>query len=248
MIEIEGLRKRFGSLEVLCGLDLTFEKGKATAILGPNGAGKTTLVKSVLGLVRPDAGAIRVKGALLDEAGAYRRAIGYMPQIARYPENLRVREILEMIRDLRNQPNEIDDELQRAFGLESELEKPFKTLSGGNRQRLSAVLAFLFRPEILFLDEPTAGLDPLSSSRFKDKILAEKQRGRTVVLTSHILADVQEMADEIVYLLDGAVSFRAPLETLLGETRERSLERAIAQRMAGSGTEGSAPRASGECG
>jgi Cu-processing system ATP-binding protein len=232
VIEIQGLTKRFGSLHVLRGLDLVFEKGRVTAILGPNGAGKTTLVKSVLGLVRPDAGRIRVNGAPLDEAGDYRRAIGYMPQIARYPENLRVREILAMIRDLRGDPADVDDELERAFELESELEKPFKNLSGGNRQRVSAVLAFLFRPEILFLDEPTAGLDPLSSSRLKDKILAEKKRGRTVVLTSHFLADVQELADEVVYLLEGAVSFRSPLETLLQETGERSLERAIARRVA----------------
>jgi Cu-processing system ATP-binding protein len=232
VIEIEGLRKRFGALAALRGVDLAFEKGRATAILGPNGSGKTTLVKCVLGLVRPDAGRIRVRGAAVDEGGAYRRAIGYMPQIARYPENLRVREILDMIRDLRGRPEGTDDELEHAFDMESELDKPFKTLSGGNRQRLSAVLAFLFRPEILFLDEPTAGLDPLSSSRLKDKILAEKGRGRTVVLTSHLLADVQELADDVVYLLDGAVSFHAPLETLLGETGERSLERAIAQRMA----------------
>jgi len=231
MIKIEKLSKRFGKLQVLDALDLEIEGGQTTAILGPNGAGKTTLVKSILGLVLPDAGVITVAGKPLDGSPEYRQQIGYMPQIARYPENLTAREILRMITDLRGNPSDVDDTLLRDLRVEKELDKPFRTLSGGNRQKVSAVLAFLFRPEILFLDEPTAGLDPVSSSLLKDRILAEKAEGRTVVLTSHVMAEVQELADTVVYLLEGRIHFRESVESLIGSTGEANLERAIARRI-----------------
>jgi Cu-processing system ATP-binding protein len=231
MIIIEKLSKRFGKLQVLDALDLEIEAGQTTAILGPNGAGKTTLVKSILGLVLPDSGTVTVAGKKLDGSPEYRQQIGYMPQIARYPENLTAREILRMITDLRGNPTDVDDALLHELRVEGELDKPFRTLSGGNRQKVSAVLAFLFRPEILFLDEPTAGLDPVSSSLLKDRILAEKAAGRTVVLTSHVMAEVQELADTVVYLLEGRIHFRESVESLIGSTGEANLERAIARRI-----------------
>ncbi len=231
MITVEKLSKRFGKLQVLDALDLEMEGGRTTAILGPNGAGKTTLVKSILGLVLPDSGAITVAGERLDGSPDYRRRIGYMPQIARYPENLTAREILRMITDLRGNPSDVDDTLLHELRVEKELDKPFRTLSGGNRQKVSAVLAFLFRPEILFLDEPSAGLDPVSSSLLKDRILAEKAAGRTIVLTSHVMSEVQELADTVVYLLDGRIHFEESVESLMGSTGEANLERAIARRI-----------------
>jgi Cu-processing system ATP-binding protein len=231
MIKIEKLSKRFGKLQVLDALDLEIEGGQTTAILGPNGAGKTTLVKSILGLVLPDSGTITVAGRELDGSPDYRRQIGYMPQIARYPENLTAREILRMITDLRGNPSDVDDTLLHDLRVEGELDKPFRTLSGGNRQKVSAVLAFLFRPRILFLDEPTAGLDPVSSSLLKDRILAEKAAGRTIVLTSHVMAEVQELADTVIYLLEGRIHFRESVESLIGTTGEANLERAIARRI-----------------
>jgi Cu-processing system ATP-binding protein len=231
VIEIQNLSKRFGKLQALDALHLEIDAGTTTAILGPNGAGKTTLVKSILGLVLPDSGTITVAGARLDGSPDYRRRIGYMPQIARYPENLTAREILRMITDLRGNPPDVDGTLIRDLRLGPELDKPFRTLSGGNRQKLSAVLAFHFRPELLFLDEPTAGLDPVSSSLLKDRILAEKYAGRTIVLTSHVMAEVQELADTVVYLLEGRIHFRESVESLIGSTGEASLERAIARRI-----------------
>jgi Cu-processing system ATP-binding protein len=231
MIRVNGLSKRFGRLQVLKGLDLEVEEGMVTAVLGPNGAGKTTLIKSILGLVLPDAGTIEVAGERLHGSSEYRRRIGYMPQIARYPENLTAREIISMIRDLRDDPPDADERLVETLHLEGELDKPFRTLSGGNRQKVSAVLAFLFRPEILFLDEPTAGLDPVSSSLLKDRILEEQGLGRTVVLTSHIMSEVQELADRVIYLLDGEIHFDESVDDLLKATGEPSLERAIARRM-----------------
>jgi Cu-processing system ATP-binding protein len=231
VIRVEKLSKRFGKLTVLDALDLDIEAGQTTAILGPNGAGKTTLIKSILGLVLPDAGTITVAGERLDGSPEYRRRIGYMPQIARYPENLTAREILAMVSDLRGNPETVDDALVEELRLENELDKPFRTLSGGNRQKVSAVLALRFSPDILFLDEPTAGLDPVSSSVLKDRLLRDRAGGRTLVLTSHVMAEVQELADTVVYLLDGRIHFRESVESLMGSTGEASLERAIARRI-----------------
>jgi Cu-processing system ATP-binding protein len=231
MIRIEKLNKRFGKLRVLDDLDLGIAEGCVTAILGPNGAGKTTLIKTILGLVKPDNGAIHVAGIRVNGDSGYRTRIGYMPQIPRYPENLTVEEILHMIKDLRGRFDDLDDELVANFDLERQFEKPFKTLSGGNRQRVSAALAFMFRPDILFLDEPTAGLDPLASSMLKDKILREKENGKTFVLTSHVMAEVEELADVVVYILDGRVYFEESVTTLLERTGEPTLERAMARMM-----------------
>jgi len=231
MIRVSGLSKRFGRLQVLDSLDLSVAEGRVTAILGPNGAGKTTLIKSILGLVRPDAGEIHVGDTRVNGDSAYRERIGYMPQIPRFPENLTVEEIFEMIRDLRGRHDDLDHDLIELFELERQYAKPFKTLSGGNRQRVSAALAFMFRPDLLFLDEPTAGLDPLASSMMKDKILREKAAGRTFVLTSHVMAEVEELAEVVVYVLDGRVYFEESVDGLMERTGEPTLERAMARMM-----------------
>jgi Cu-processing system ATP-binding protein len=231
MIRVENLSKRFGKLHALNAMDLRIRGGLVTAVLGPNGAGKTTLIKSILGLVKPDSGSILLDEGPIDAAGKYRERIGYMPQIPRYPENLKVREILHMIKDLRGRFDDLDEELVELFELETQFEKPFKTLSGGNRQRFSASLAFLFRPDILFLDEPTAGLDPVASSTLKDKILRERRAGKTFVLTSHVMSEVEELADVVIYLLDGSVYFEDTVCALLDRTGESTLERAMARMM-----------------
>jgi Cu-processing system ATP-binding protein len=231
MIDVTALDKRFGRLHVLRGLDLHVARGRVTAILGPNGAGKTTLIKSILGLVAPDSGTIRIDGEDVADGESYRRRIGYMPQIPRYPENLTVREIFAMLEDLRAPGTALDDELISVFDLEPQLDKPFRTLSGGNRQRVSAAVAFRFRPDLLILDEPTAGLDPVASSTLKDRIARDRDRGRTFILTSHVMSEVEELADTVVYLLDGRVWFEASVADLLARTGEPNLERAVARMM-----------------
>jgi Cu-processing system ATP-binding protein len=229
MITISDLQKSYGRLNVLKGIALEIGDGAVTAVLGPNGAGKTTLIKSILGLVKPDGGSIHVNGTRLNGNSEYRRDIGYMPQTARYPENLTVQEIIDMVKDIRGDGSDTDEELIDSFRLTSELGKKFKTLSGGNRQKVSAVVAFLFNPGIIFLDEPTAGLDPISSSKLKDKIIAERENGKTVILTSHILSEVQELADRVVYILEGRIAFDKSMQYLLDHTGETTLERAVAQ-------------------
>ena len=317
MIQVNALNKKYGTLQALSSVDVEIGPGRVTAILGPNGAGKTTLIKSILGLVKPDSGTITMDGIRVNGESRYREKIGYMPQLARYPENLTVTEIVEMIRDIRKasyryegrfdsnrviscqsgsaisgsagscqsgsaesgsarscqsesvhphtshskirtvegsisskkgtgRPGENgqtariqelpkddspDLELWERFGLDSEKNKAFRTLSGGNRQKVSAMLAFLFRPKVLILDEPTTGLDPVSSSILKDKILKERDRGTTIILTSHIMSEVQELAEQVVYLLDGKIYFERSVAGLIEETDQSTLERAIAVKL-----------------
>jgi Cu-processing system ATP-binding protein len=236
MIEIRDLHKRFGALEVLDGVDVDIRPGRVTAIVGPNASGKTTLIKAVLGLVKPDAGVISFAGHALNGDSAYRRRIGYMPQIVRFPENLSGRELLNMLADLRNAPGVQDGELVEQFGLEKELGKPFRTLSGGTRQKLNAAIAFRFGAELLILDEPTAGLDPVAARILKDKIRRERDAGRTFILTSHIMAELEDLSDDIVFLLDGKVRFQGPVTDLLTHAGGEDLEEAVARLMTEGGT------------
>lgn len=231
MIEITGLDKHFGAVHVLRALDLHIARGRVTAIVGPNGAGKTTLLKSLLGLVHPDAGSIRIKDTMVNGDVRYRAGIGYMPQIVRFPENLSGRDLIALLTHLRGAAVAPDEELISAFALGEHLSKPVRALSGGTRQKINALLAFLFRPELLVLDEPTAGLDPLSSSLLKDRILAERGAGATVILTSHIMNELEELADDVAFLVDGRVAYIGTLFDLKHMTNQSNLERAIAVMM-----------------
>jgi len=231
VVEASGITKRFGKLDVLRGIDLSVPSGRITGLVGPNAAGKTTLIKSLLGLVRPDAGRLEVLGQPVNGDERYRHAIGYMPQAARFPENLTGVELLDMVRDLRGTPPSEDSELLDTFGLAPELAKPVRTLSGGTRQKLSAVVAFLFQPDLLILDEPTAGLDPVASGAFKEKLLATRERGASILLASHTLAELEEVADDIIFLLEGRVRFHGPVARLMSLTGFARLEKAVAALM-----------------
>jgi Cu-processing system ATP-binding protein len=231
MIEIKNIQKRFGELQVLKGMSLNIPKGQATGIVGPNGAGKTTLIKTILGLVKADSGTISVNGNELNGDWLYRKDIGYMPQVARYPENMIVRELLEFIKGLREQEAVYEEELIEQFSLKSELEKPLRTLSGGNRQKVGATLAMMFDPEILFFDEPTAGLDPRSSHKFKERVAKEKKNGKTVIITSHIMSELEQLVDHVIFILDGKIRYYGTMKALLEESKEERLEAAIARMM-----------------
>jgi Cu-processing system ATP-binding protein len=237
MIRIENINKRFRKLQVLDDISTVFNKGEVISLIGPNGSGKTTLIKSILGMVRPDSGKVFINDKLINGDPSYRKDIGYMPQIGRYPDNMKVGQLFAMMKSIRNvSDTDIDSDLVSLFNIHSIFEKPMRTLSGGTRQKVSAALAFLFKPSILILDEPTAGLDPLSSEILKEKILLEKKNNRLILITSHILADLEELTTHIMYLHEGKMQFLKDLQSLQEETGEIRLTRAIAKIMKGEQT------------
>ena len=231
VVEIRDLTKRFGRLTILDAVTTRIETGCVTAVVGPNAAGKSTLIKAILGLVRPDGGTIVTNGQVVGRDSGYRRLIGYMPQASHFPQHLTGREVLSMLCHLRGASALRDEELIDSFALEPELDKQVRTLSGGTRQKLNAVAAFLFRPPLLILDEPTAGLDPVSSGILKAKIQQRRDDGASVMLTSHVMSELEELADAVVFLLDGRVQFQGPRLGLQRLTGQASLERAIAELM-----------------
>ncbi|MCX8491008.1 MAG: ABC transporter ATP-binding protein [Cyclobacteriaceae bacterium] len=231
MILVSQVNKRFGKLEVLKSIQVEFNHGKSYAMIGPNGSGKTTLIKCVLGMVLPDSGTIQVNGKSIANDWSYRNLIGYMPQIGRYPDQMKIGQIFDMIRDLRQDQTHVDEDLIREFKLDQMSDKRMHTLSGGTRQKVSASLAFLFNPRIMILDEPTAGLDPIAVEILKEKILSEKNRDRTFLITSHIMSDLDELTSNVVYLEEGKILFNDTIDLLKEETGEVKLGKAIASIM-----------------
>lgn len=231
MIEISGLNKSFGSLKILNDLNIKIEEKKITAIIGPNGSGKTTLIKSILDLVKIGSGKIVIGNYILNGGCEYRKNIGYMPQISRFPENLTGFELLEMIKDIRSDSENLDEELKNIFLSKIDLQKQIKNLSGGTKQKLNAIVAFLFKPELYIFDEPTTSLDPVASSKLKDKIIKENKNGKTFIITSHNMHEVEELAENIIFIIDGNIIFSGLLKNLKIKTKEKNLERAIANLM-----------------
>ncbi|MCC6754613.1 MAG: ABC transporter ATP-binding protein [Saprospiraceae bacterium] len=232
MIETRGLTKSFKRLRALQQVDLRMEENQVVSLIGPNGSGKTTLIKCILGLVRPDGGEIHINGQPIGKDFHYRSTIGYMPQIGRYPDHMKVGQLFDLLRSLRaKHDGQTDEELIAHYRLERIYDQPMRTLSGGTRQKVSAAVAFLFNPEIYILDEPTAGLDPLSSEILKEKIRKIRDQRRLVVITSHILSDLDDLTTHILYLQEGRVHYQASMEELRNFTGEQKFGKAIASIM-----------------
>tara|TARA_B100000497_G_C7679385_1_gene410917 strand:- start:403 stop:1098 length:696 start_codon:yes stop_codon:yes gene_type:complete len=227
MVEIQNLHKIFGKNTVLSGINLTINQKGIIAILGPNGSGKTTLIKSILGMVIPDSGEISVFDQNIKNNPTYRNQIDYLPQIANFPSNLKVRELIKMIKDLRRQSHH-DRDLIEFFQLQPFLDKKLGTLSGGTKQKVNILLTFMFDSPLIILDEPTTGLDPISLIRLKELIRSAKKSGKTILITSHILNFVEEVSDEIIFLLEGKIYFKGSIKDLKLKTKKQDFEHAIA--------------------
>jgi len=226
MIEIKGLDKYYGNHHVLKDISLDIREPGIYAILGPNGSGKSTLLKSIIGLVNPRKGTISVNGISVAGTHAYRNEISYLPQIAKFPDNLRVFELIRLIKDIRNEEADESD-LVKLFQVESDMRKRLRNLSGGTRQKVNMILGFLFDTPYLILDEPTISLDPVSLSKFKKIISDKKEQGKIIIYTTHIMNLVEEFSDHIILLLEGRIIFMGGLKDIYDETGTSSLENAI---------------------
>ncbi len=228
MIEVKNLTKKFQKFTALDSVNLNFTDGHSIALIGPNGCGKTTLIKCILGLNVVEEGDILVNGESVKDHYKYRENIGYMPQIGRYPENMTIEETIKMIQDTRKNYNgEVDNELLQAFELEKLYDKKMGTLSGGTTQKVSAVLAFMFNPNTIILDEPTAGLDPLASEILKNKIIKEKNKGKLIVITSHLLSELDDIVSEIVFMNEGKILVHQSVEDLKKDTSTEKISDGI---------------------
>jgi Cu-processing system ATP-binding protein len=227
MISIKKLHKKYGKLEVLKSIDLNFEDSGIHTILGPNGSGKTTLMKAILGMVIPNDGSIEFNNKPILGEWEYRKDIAYLPQIAHFPQNLKVQELLNMLKDIR--PGAVREaELISLFQIKPFLNKKLGNLSGGTAQKVNIIIALMFDSPLILMDEPTVGLDPISLIRLKKLILDEKSKGKLILITTHIISFVEEVSDRIVFILDGNIYFNGTIDTLKKQTNQKNLENAIA--------------------
>jgi len=229
MIELKNVYKNFGKTQVLKDVSVNFRQGECIALIGPNGCGKTTLIKTILGMVIPTSGEVLVNDISILNQFEYRKNLGYMPQIGRYPDMMTIGQVIEMIQKIRPTETNFDNDLYNDFQIKTLENKQMRTLSGGTTQKVSALLAFLYNPSILILDEPTAGLDPLASEILKEKIIKAKQEGKLILITSHLLSELDDLITEIVFMNDGKIEFHKKITELKTETNETKLSKAIAK-------------------
>ncbi len=231
MIDVTNLTKSYGKLNVLNELSAHISQGSVCALAGPNACGKTTFIKILLGLVLPDGGEVSIGGSPISGRCDYRSLIGYMPQNAEFPPNLTGKEIFRLLQDIRTQTAPKLSALVELFGLDRHLNKPFSQLSGGTKQKIAAVAAFMFDAPILILDEPTVGLDPVAALHFKELVATSRKEGKTVILVSHIMSEVEQFATDMLFLLDGKVVFSGSVAHLIEQSGMPTLERGIVRML-----------------
>lgn len=228
MISYEGISKSFGKLVVFDKLSLDIQQSGIVSILGPNASGKTTLIKMLLGMVIPNSGNISFDNKSILKEWQYREHISYLPQIAHFPDNLKVKELISLVKNLKNKKTS-EDELISIFGLEKSLEKKLGHLSGGTKQKVNLTLCFMFDNPVIILDEPSNGLDPKAIVSLKELILREKDKGKLILLTTHIMSLVEELSERIIFLLEGKIVFDGTNTELISKYNEINIERALAK-------------------
>ncbi len=228
LLRVEGLTKRFGDRLAVDGISFSLQPGELVGLLGPNGAGKTTTISMIAGLIRPTAGRIFLFGRPLEEDRTPLRRVGLMPEVPSFYPYLNARQNLEvMARVYGADLGEIDG-LLKTVGLTEHAGRPFRTYSQGMRQMLSLANALLGDPELLLLDEPTNGLDPLGQQRVHQLLRDLVARGKTVLLSSHLLRDVQELCQRVLIIHRGKLIEDSPIERLLRPGELRVLVRTVA--------------------
>lgn len=232
MIEINDITKRYGKLNALNNINLKIDSGSSVAVIGPNGSGKTTLIKSILGLVNPDSGKIYINGINISKNFSYKDKIGYMPQIGRYPDNLTPNELFQLLIQLRNiNPKDELNEMITEFGIQKYINKKMRTLSGGTRQKVSAIISLLFNPEILILDEPMAGLDPLTAEMLKSKLINYAQLNNSLIMVSHNYKEIEGLCKNIIYIMDGNILIFDEIRNIININHGLSLEASLTNQL-----------------
>lgn len=178
-------------------------------------------------MVLPSSGEIYFDGKNIQNDNEYRRQIGYMPQIGRYPENMTIGQVIKLIKGIRNHNEIIDNELYEKFGIHQLLDKKMRTLSGGTTQKVSATLAFMFKPKVLILDEPTAGLDPIAALILKEKIIAAREDGCLILITSHLLSELENIVSEVIFMQEGKLILHKSVEDLKTSTNQETIAESI---------------------
>ena len=227
VLELQNIEKRFGRKPVLRGVSLKIEKG-CYLLLGPNGAGKSTLMNIMVGMLNPTAGRILVDGCDVSKTGDdYLERIGYGPQYPRFYPQYTVYEFLEYMSLLRNggkstRDSQIDEVIERV-NLSGKRDSKIRTLSGGMRQRLGIAQAILGHPELVILDEPSAGLDPLEHDRFQ-KIVEDLSSEMIVFMATHLVSDIRDLTSRVMLLRNGVIDVNESIEEILTQGRYASVE------------------------
>lgn len=230
MITIETLSKSYRQYRVLDQIRLDIPKGEIFALLGPNGSGKTTLLKSLLGIVHPSKESkILIHGKPVFADSGYKEDCGYMPQFPRFLPHLKVFELVKLFENLRRKEGVLREKLISDLGVTPFLRKSFGDLSGGMMQKVNILLCFMFDPKLYVLDEPTQGLDPSHSFYLKQLILEKKKEGKTIVFTSHVMSEVEALADHMGLLVEGRIYAVTSPTALKKEKKASSLEEALHQ-------------------
>ena len=230
MIQIRNLKKRFDKREALKGINFNVSAGKLFALSGPNGSGKSTLLKCLLGTVLPDSGSsAHIAGKDILKDLSYKNEVTYMPQFPHFPAHLKVSEIITLFESFRALPASCKDQLIEELGIGLFWQQPFGTLSGGMSQKVNILQCFMFDVPLTILDEPTQGLDPAVNFYLKQWIKKEHQRGKTILFTSHIMSEVEEMAEEMALLVEGKLYALTSPKNLMLENNADSLEQALRQ-------------------
>lgn len=232
-LEINNICKKFGKKVVLKNISLLIPKGSTYALLGPNGSGKTTLLKSLMGSIFFDKGNLSLNGKININTHAYKRQITYMPQIAGFLPHLSAKESIKLLIELRQARPEFKEELIQDLGIKDFWNKPFGDLSGGMKQKINILQCFMFESDIVFLDEPTSSLDPQVAGYVKKWIKNLKQKGKTLLFTSHIMSEVEEVADKMALLDNGELLFEVSPSDFIKKYKTKNLEAAMLEYWGG---------------